>query len=361
MGAYITSIGTAVPSNRYPQENIANFMCENMPLSNQDQKKLKLLYRATGISYRHSVLDDFKREKGAFSFFENTINLEPAPSTSKRMALYRSEAIGLAKEAVNDALKDKHRMSTFTHIITVSCTGMYAPGLDVDLIKALNLKNDINRLSVNFMGCYAALNALGLARQICEGPGNIKILIVSVELCTLHLQQNSNSDNILAHSLFSDGAAATVVSNTSHMGDLEIVSNASYLSINGKKDMAWKIGDFGFEMSLSSYVPDIIKDGIKGLAERLVDGQETDLSQIDHYAIHPGGKKILEVIEQELELQKEVNEVPYQILRNYGNMSSATILFVLKQTIKRVKAGESVLSFAFGPGLTLESLFLKGV
>lgn len=361
MGAYITSIGTAVPNNKYLQADIANFMCENLHMSNEDQRKLKLLYRATGIHHRHSVLDDFKRKKGSFSFFENTADLEPSPSTSKRMAVYRSEAITLAKEAVNSTFQGKHQMSTFTHIITVSCTGMYAPGLDVELVKALNLNSDINRLSVNFMGCYAALNALGLSRQICDTKNPVKILIVSVELCTIHLQQNNNEDNVLAHSLFSDGAAAAVVSNTSQNGALEITSNATQLAINGQNDMAWQIGDFGFEMSLSSYVPNIIKNRIKDLANKLLNGQKIRLSEIKHYAIHPGGKKILETIEEELQLDKEVNAISYQILKEYGNMSSATVLFVLQQTMPRVKSGDSILSFAFGPGLTLESLFLKGV
>lgn len=361
MGAYLTSIGTAVPSNKYLQEDIAHFMCENMPLTDQEQKKLKLLYRATGIHQRHSVLDDFGKQKGSFLFFENTKDMEPAPNTSTRMALYRSEATELAKEAIKNALKEQHNMSSFTHIITVSCTGMHAPGLDVDLIKALGLNNNINRLSINFVGCYAALNALGVAKQICNSQKSTKILLVSVELCTIHLQQNNNDDNILAHSLFSDGAAAAIISNASQQGALELTSNASFLSNNGKEDMAWQIGDFGFEMALSSYVPDIIRSGIKDLTEKLISEQNITLDDIKHYAIHPGGKKILEAIELELELDKEVNKTSYQVLRNYGNMSSATVLFVLQQTMSHVKSDDRVLSFAFGPGLTLESLLLKGV
>ncbi|MGL1888217.1 MAG: type III polyketide synthase [Reichenbachiella sp.] len=361
MGAYITAIGTAVPTNKYTQDEIADFMCNNIPLNNEEQKKLRVLYRATGIKERYSVLDDYSKQNGDFTFFKNTVDLQPSPPTSQRMRLYRAQAKKLALAAVSDCLKDKPVMSSFTHLITVSCTGMYAPGLDVDLIKALNLQPDINRTSINFMGCYAAMNALALAKQICDGQPHAKILLVSVELCTIHLQQNKTEDNLLAHSLFSDGAAAAVISTKPTKQALEITSSASHLSFNGQNEMAWQIGDFGFEMSLSSYVPNIIKQGIKDLTTKLLNQAAINLSSVDHYAIHPGGKKILETIESELGLKKEDNECAYGVLKKYGNMSSPTILFVLNETLKKVKSGENILAFAFGPGLTLESLLLKAV
>ncbi|UXP33656.1 type III polyketide synthase [Reichenbachiella agarivorans] len=357
MGAYITSIGTANPSNKYKQDDIAQFMCENLSLRPEEQRKLCILYRATGIEERYSVLHDYKRKKGTFTFFENSADLQPFPKTSTRMKLYREEAVPLAISAITQCINGE-KLSSFTHLITVSCTGMYAPGLDVDLIKTLNLSPSINRMSINFMGCYAAMNALNMARQICLNQ-SAKVLIVSVELCTIHLQSSHSEDNLLAHSLFSDGAAATVVSSEPTDHCLEIVSNSSYLALIGKNDMAWQIGDFGFEMALTSYVPDIIQKGIHDLTRQLLSQTEMSLANIDLFAIHPGGKKILESIERELKLSKDDNQYAYEVLKKYGNMSSPTILFVLAELMKKMKDGQNVLSFAFGPGLTMESILFK--
>ncbi|SHK61608.1 Predicted naringenin-chalcone synthase [Reichenbachiella agariperforans] len=357
MSAYITSIGTANPDNRYKQEDIANFMCDNLAQSDEEKRKLRILYRATGIEERYSILDDYKRKNGDFKFFKNSPDLQPFPSTSVRMKLYREQAVPLAISAITNCINGSS-LASFTHLITVSCTGMYAPGLDVDLIKTLNLSPSINRTSINFMGCYAAMNALGLAKQICQNQ-DAKVLIVSVELCTLHLQSTKNEDNLLAHSLFADGAAAVVVSSQPSDNCLEIKSSSSYLAISGKNDMAWQIGDFGFEMALTSYVPDIIKSGIHDLTRQLLEQTDMDLTDIDGYAIHPGGKRILESIEAELGLTKADNRHAYEVLKHYGNMSSPTILFVLKRVLAEQRDDQNILSFAFGPGLTMESILFK--
>ncbi len=275
------------------------------------------------------------------------------------MKLYREKAVPLAIEAITNCTHGLEDFSSFTHLITVSCTGMYAPGLDVDLIKALNMRPDIVRTSINFMGCYAAMNALGLAKQYCHSHEKVKVLIVSVELCSIHLQKKQSEDNLLAHSLFSDGAAAAVVTSEPHDDSLELKATSSYLALNGKSDMAWHIGDFGFEMSLTSYVPKIIESGIKDLTKNLLKGSDLSLKDMDLFAIHPGGKKILEAIEKELGISKSANTHAYEVLKNYGNMSSPTILFVLKKLMAIQKPNQNVLSFAFGPGLTMESILFK--
>lgn len=363
MGAYITAIGTANPANRYEQKNLAQFMCDHLATTPVEQKKLKVLYRATGISHRYSVLEDYKKEPGTFTFYPNHPEVEPFPSTQKRMITYREKALPLAISAVTECLGNEHPFSEFTHLITVSCTGMYAPGLDVDLVKALNLSPDIRRNSLNFMGCYAAMNAIGISKEICDNQPNAKVLIVSVELCSLHLQKEFTEDNLLAHSLFADGAAAVVVSGDlgTISPSLEIVSSASQLLMNGKNDMAWRIGDFGFQMALTAYVPKVIEGGIQQLASKLFEENNLNITEIDAFAIHPGGKKILESIEDQLGISKDQNEAAYDILKNYGNMSSPTVLFVLKKVWSRLKSqpNKKILSFAFGPGLTLESLLFK--
>jgi len=363
MGAYITAIGTANPANRYSQEDLAQFMCDHLSESPSDQKKIKVLYRATGIQHRYSVLDDYKKSLGTFTFYPNEKGLNPFPSTEKRMRLYREKALPLAISAITDCLGNYQSYAEFTHLVTVSCTGMYAPGLDVDLVKALNLSPDIRRNSLNFMGCYAAMNATSIAKEICDNNPKASVLIVSVELCSIHLQKEQTEDNLLAQSLFADGAAAMVVSGLQPSGTpaLEIVQSASQLVISGQSDMAWQIGDYGFQMALTSYVPKIIEGGIKQLTAKLLDQSALELSDIDAFAIHPGGKKILEAIELQLGLSKDQNQAAYEILKNYGNMSSPTILFVLKNVWSKLKSqpNKKILSFAFGPGLTLESLLFK--
>jgi len=367
MTAYITAIGTANPANKYSQEAIAAFMCENLTLTDREQAALKILYRATGIQQRHSVLDDYKKKKGAFTFYPNTQDLEPFPSTASRMKLYQQKAVPLCIEAIIDCMNGASDFTQFTHLITVSCTGMYAPGLDVDLIKALGLNPSINRISLNFMGCYAVLPALKMAKQYCQIDRSARVLIISVELCTLHLQKNKSEDNLLANSLFADGAAATIVSGHAPNNKcLEIVDSSSFVAINGKNDMAWQIGDFGFQMALTAYVPKIIESGIKDLTEMLLQKSDLKISDMDAFAIHPGGKKILESIEKELGITRSDNRHAYDILKNYGNMSSATILFVLKKYLEELddhqgdqKKDQKILSFAFGPGLTMESMLFK--
>lgn len=365
MSAYITAIGTANPANRYSQEDLAQFMCDHLVTDPIEQKKIKVLYRATGIQHRYSVLDDYKKSLGTFSFYPNDEAFDPFPSTQKRMNVYRQEALPLAISAITDCLGNDHPFSEFTHLITVSCTGMYAPGLDVDLIKALNLTSNIRRNSLNFMGCYAAMNAIGMSKEICDNNSKAKVLIVSVELCSLHLQREQTEDNLLAHSLFADGASAIVVSGQYQHGEqpLEVINSASQIFISGQNDMAWQIGDFGFEMALTSYVPKIIEGGIKQLTVDLLSKNSLTLADIDAFAIHPGGKKILEAIENQLGITKTQNHASYEVLKNYGNMSSPTVLFVLKQVWSQLKnqPNKKILSFAFGPGLTLESLLFKTV
>jgi alpha-pyrone synthase len=235
--------------------------------------------------------------------------------------------------------------------------------LDIELVKALKLRPDVHRTAINFMGCYAAFNALKIADAFCNSDRNSKVLVVCTELCSLHFQRDASEDNLLANALFADGCASVLVEAQSSSNlQLEVVGFHNDLSTNGDLDMAWSIGDLGFEMKLSSYVPDIIRAGIKDLTNRLLIKTKISEGSVHHYAIHPGGKRILEVIEQELSIPREKNESAYYVLKNYGNMSSATVLFVLKELVEKFSSsniGENILSFAFGPGLTMESMILK--
>lgn len=362
--SFITAIGTAVPANRFSQSTLSEFMVRAMQLDYAGSRKLRTIFRASGISYRHSVIDDYGKTEN-FTFYSNQDDFEPFPSTEKRLNEYRKHALTLSKQAVQDCLSTKKDLNlhSITHLITVSCTGMYAPGLDIDLVRELGLRTDIERTAINFMGCYAAFNAIKAGDAFCKAHPDNNVLIVCTEMCSLHFQKEGSEDNLLANGLFADGSAALLLENSSAKGwSLSPIAFHNALSLSQDQHMTWSIGNFGFEMKLSSYVPDVIQGGIKKLTLEMLSKLDKKVNDIKHFAIHPGGKKILEVIEKELGLTKEQNQPAYQILNNYGNMSSPTVLFVLREIFDHLTSEDEnsdILSFAFGPGLTLEGILFK--
>lgn len=360
MSTYIQSIGTALPKFHTEQRIIADFMVKHLKLNAEEERDLRILYRASGIQKRYSVLEDFGKELNGRSFFKEDVSF---PTAKPRMDLYQKHALSLAKEASEMAVQEAGIIkSSITHLITISCTGMYAPGLDIELIEEMGLKTNTKRTSINFMGCYASFNGLKMADQIIRSEPEAQVLMVSVELCSIHLQEKKDEENILANAIFGDGAAALVIGSTPRSKSLEIENFYSDLALAGKAEMGWYIGDHGFEMKLSSKVPDVIRDGIEELTHNLLSNIQLKLSDIDYFAIHPGGKRILEVIEEKLNISKEQNSFAREALKSYGNMSSPTVLFVIKSILDQVNVDDNdkhLLSFAFGPGLTLESAVLK--
>lgn len=358
---YIHSIGIANPAHKIPQEKTAGFMAKFLNLTPAETRKLNLLYRATSIHYRHSVLADYAKTEN-FSFYSNE-ECAPFPSTAQRMQEYEQHASQLALQAVNDCLPEKYPLQEITHLITMSCTGMYAPGLDIEMVEKLGLKRSVERTCINFMGCYAAFNALKAANAICKANPEAKVLIIGVELCTLHFQKSTANDDLVANAIFADGAAAVLLQANPPSGKaLSLEGFYCDLEPDGKDDMAWHIKDFGFEMRLSSYVPQLLEGKIKELIGRLLQNYHLQMSDIDLFAIHPGGRRILERIEHSLNLPKKANVLAYEVLKQYGNMSSVTVLFVLKHLMNQMdweQHDQRILSMAFGPGLTLESALLK--
>lgn len=362
--SYITAIGIANPPHKFSQSKIADFMVKSMQLNHNESRLLHTIFKASGIEFRHSVLEDYGRDTD-FTFYSNSPDFEPFPTTEKRLSIFSENVLTLSSNAVDNMLQSvpDFDVKEVTHLIVVCCTGMYAPGLDIDLVKKYNLSPSVSRTGINFMGCYAAFNAIKVADAFCHQDENAKILVVCTELCSLHFQKTPTEDNLLANALFADGSAALLVeSKTKANLRLKPENFHTALIVEGGKDMAWTIGDLGFEMKLSTYVPSIIKNGIGELTETLLNKISKKLKDIRFLAIHPGGKKILENIEQELGIPKEKNQAAYCVLRNYGNMSSPTILFVLHSIFNKIRSedkNEYILSFAFGPGLTLESMVLK--
>lgn len=360
MSIYISSIGIANPENKYDQLQLVEFMSKIHNLNDLEKRKLSVLYRATGIDTRYSVLHDFNMN-GQYDLFKIKDKDAAYPATSNRMAIYKDEALKISKKAIDECLNDD--TEKITHLITVSCTGFYAPGLDYEIIREYKFSPSIERYTINFMGCFAAINGLKAAWNICKGNKDARVLIVCVELCSIHLQKEKTDDNFLANSLFGDGAAAVLVtSQKPSKPSLKIEDFFSSLLPEGEDDMAWKVTDFGFQMRLSQYVPDIIKNGIGKLSDEIF--KKFNRNEIKNILAHPGGKKILQVIEQHFNLKKEDNYYAYHVLKNYGNMSSPTVLFVIYHFLKELpdeRVGEKTLALAFGPGLTLESALMEVV
>ncbi|EKB50776.1 type III polyketide synthase [Cecembia lonarensis] len=357
MNNQILSIGTANPGEAIPQMMISDFMKIAHGLEERDSRVLNFVYKQSGIKQRYSVLDDFRYDNPEnFVFFPKNKMLNPFPGTKQRMQVFQFSALNLAKNAILECLKNGLVYpNEITHLILVSCTGMFAPGLELKIIHEMGFNANIERYSIHFMGCYAAFNGLKLADKICSSTPKAKVLVVSVELCTIHFQKEYTEDNLLANAIFGDGAAAALVTRESE--GLQIKKYDSQLFKNGEEDMAWSIGDFGFEMRLSKYVPDLLFQGLHQIQNHLENVFQ--LSEIRNFAIHPGGKQILQKVEEAFGIHTENNRFSHDILENCGNMSSASILFVLKKWLEADERSGPLLAMGFGPGLTLETMLLE--
>ncbi len=357
----IISIGTALPAFRHRQQDILEFMLNAYQPEGDDRRKVALLYERCGIEARYSVMPDYSVNLQERLFYPQTMDMEPFPKLEKRMEWYAMHAPALSVEAIEQCMDGYIDKTELTWLITVSCTGMSAPGLDINIMQQLQLSSAIQRSSINFMGCYAAVHALKLADAICRSDQNAKVLIVCTELCTLHFQKGNEMDNIASSLLFGDGAAAVLVTGDScPLDGLSIKGFHSEVALQGQQDMAWHLSGQGFLMRLSAYIPQLIRDGISPLLKNALEATGMQKSDITKWAIHPGGKKILETIQKELCLQDGDLAASFNVLNDYGNMSSPTILFVLKEIMAQVKGkSERIFAAAFGPGLTMETLILE--
>jgi predicted naringenin-chalcone synthase len=348
--AYINYITQSFPKFCHTQNDIGEYMQTTYPIPDVNSGKVRAMYSRCGIDKRYSVLPDFDTKQKAILFDKQEILMQD------RMQVYDDNACNLGAVACMQIPLD---ITTCTHLITVSCTGMSAPGLDIQLLKKLNLKPNIVRTSVNFMGCYAFVHALKLADAFCKSDAGAKVLIVLVELCTLHFQQDYSFENVATSMLFADGCSAVWVSNVQQEKSLSIKSFYSEVHGDSEQDMTWNLTDKGFKMTLSAYVPDILADNIQSLLHRAIAKSNLQQSQIKYWAIHPGGKKIIQEIQKALDLQPEDVENSKKVLQQNGNMSSATLPLVINEFNEKQIANQYMFACAFGPGLTMETVLLK--
>lgn len=357
----IVTIGTAIPAYKHRQEDIMHFMQQVYAMNETDKRKLKFLYHQSGIETRHSVVADYNKNITEWKFYPHSENLEPFPSLELRMIWYNKYAPPLSVDAIRNCIDGHIHAKDITHLITVSCTGMSAPGLDLQIIELMDLPKNIYRSSVNFMGCYAAIHAMKMADAICKHDTNAKVVIVCTELCTLHFQKEPTSDNIASSLLFADGAAAVLITHDFfNKQGFHIDNFYSEVVTKGKKDMAWELSSTGFLMTLSGYVPDLIEEDFEMLVNRALQHANKTMQHVTNWCIHPGGKRILDAIAKTLQLPRAALQYSYDVMKDYGNMSSPTILFVLKKIMQQQKndSAAEIFGAAFGPGLTMETFCL---
>jgi predicted naringenin-chalcone synthase len=360
---YLQAIATAVPEHAYSQEFARRFLLA-LPFYDEPTKRfVERLYRDTGIEKRHTVIGDYGKDPTEFTFWPPSQDLQPEPGVEKRNELFIREADRLSLRVAEKLLAGLPRFdrARISHLITVSCTGFSAPGFDFTLQKSLGLAPGLHRFHLGFMGCFAALPALKLAADICRSRPEALVLVVVLELCSVHLQFKPDREVMVANSLFADGAAAALVSSgrtEAEGGVFRLERFASRTIPESEQDMAWRLGTVAFDMRLSAYVPRLIERNLGAILEGLL--AEAGLSRRDValWAIHPGGRAILDRAAACLGLADGELWASYRVLRDYGNMSSATILFVLELLLDAEASGRTFAA-AFGPGLTVESALLE--
>jgi len=347
--AAIVGIGTALPPHAVSRDAVVAWLTSALRSEPVAARLAERVVNGSGIETRWSCVPDFTRGG------EPLLLGSPSPPTSVRVRAFRDLAPALAAQACRRALASAGTApEEITHIVVVTCTGFFAPGPDADLVGLLGLRPDVERTVVGFMGCHAAFNGLRVARQHVEARAGGKALLVCVELCSLHFRPDPSPDNVVACALFADGAAAVVVAGEGE-ALAELGASAALIEAGTQRDMGWEIGDDGFRMTLSSYVPRLVAAPLANFVAPIA------AHGTSSWCVHPGGRAILDHVEDALTLPPDALASSRGVLRDVGNISSATVLFVLERELARTRPGDRGVMLGFGPGLTLEGVaFVRG-
>jgi alpha-pyrone synthase len=346
MTAYLNHIACAVP----PHERQRAFL-DSLPHwagPPEVVEKLRAIAVGARIEQRYTVLRTPFETTDAAGYYRPGA----FPSTGERMRTYRAEAPRLAAAAVAKLAQEAGPLSGVTHLIVTSCTGFYAPGLDIDILRDCGLSPHVQRTRIGFMGCHAALVGLRNAKQIVEADPEAMVLMVNLELCSLHLQETTRMDRLVSFLLFADGCAASLI--TSRPDGLRIDDCSSHLSLADAERMAWTIEDSGFAMTLDAHLPARIRQWFRSSEE--LSTPDADLAQM-LWAIHPGGRLILDSVQDACGLTDAQMHPSREVLRRFGNMSSASVMFALRDLMAAhadATALRPTRAMAFGPGLTVE-------
>jgi predicted naringenin-chalcone synthase len=324
----------------------------------EQARLLRVLYRRSGVKNRytflhHEIALHWNSARGEENGAART--LTHGPTTNERMQWYADHAPPLALRASHDAL-ERAELSPrdVTHLVTVSCTGFMAPGIDLQLIRKLGLPATVQRTHVGFMGCHGALNGLRVARGLMAADPGARVLLCAVEICSLHFCSSWDANRVVGNAIFGDGAAALVGSASSGLPDWTVAACGSCVIPDSEDAMGWVIGDHGFEMFLSPRVPELIEKELHPWLSAWLGSQGLALEQIQSWAIHPGGPRILTAVENALSLDRSATEVSREVLSECGNMSSPTVLFILDR-LRQMDAPRPCVALGFGPGLVAEA------
>ncbi len=372
MRTELIGLGTALPVGSLTQAGAAATAhllrnSESDPSSDRKEQLLATLYRRSGVQTRHSVLlrggddDAYDRQ----TFYAKAIDAaDLGPTTAERMERFEQTAPALATAACEQALADASLSgAAIRHLVTVSCSGFAAPGYDMALYSTLGLRANVSRTNVGFMGCHGALNGLRVARALSIAHPHEPVLVCATELCTLHHQYTDDPQQIVANSLFADGSAAVILRSTDasngapHRAGWRLLNQSSCVLADSADMMTWRVGNHGFQMTLSAQVPTVIRQQLRPWLVEWLATQGLSLTDINSWAVHPGGPRILTATADALGLGEQQLEVSKGVLAECGNMSSPTVLFILKRLLENGSTGPCV-TLAFGPGLVVEVALL---
>jgi len=362
----IIDIATASPPHRVLQSVATEELKRRMAVKPAVARLIDAASHHSGIESRHFVVPDC--DAAAEGKFYSVNGDYVSPDTKTRMDAYEKWSQLLTRQAVDEVLRSTGcDPATIGRLIVISCTGFFAPGLDYNLIQECGLPRTVKRTTIGFMGCAASVIGFTtvLEAMTAAGSSPLTTLLVSVELCSLHLQTEATRDNILANMIFADGAAAVLISNDASLrpkARLELLGTRSVVFENSSASMGWKIGNTGFEMVLSSDLPKIVLEQAVPALKEMIASAGIAADGITHWALHPGGRAILDALQEGLHLSEEAMRPSRTVLKDFGNMSSASILFVLKELLasRHVAPGEICCAVAFGPGLSMEVAFMRG-
>jgi alkylresorcinol/alkylpyrone synthase len=344
MSARIVGHGSALP----PAMDHADMWDSFFAGHYDDNPVAAKVWASAGITTRHAVVDPRKEDVSSWG-------------TGARMERFVREAPPLGYTAVRAALADAGLNAAEVGLFTVvSCTGYATPGLDILLARDLGMSPDVQRLHIGHMGCYAAIPGLGAVSDYVVARGKPAVLLC-LELASLHIQPATDSvQQMVAHALFADAAAAVVVvPSTTDQPGLDIVDVSARTDVTTLDHMTWDVTDLGFRMGLSPRVPDVLARHARPVVTDLLNQHGLAIKDIGGWAVHPGGRRIVEVVAAELALTETAVSASYDVLRDVGNCSSATVLLVLDRVRKGLAAGDPAVAMAFGPGLTLYNALLR--
>lgn len=353
MSARVTGSGHAVPAAMGQQALWDGYFKGHYA----DNRVARRVWQSSGICTRHGVIDPTRE------------NISDA-GTGARMQRFVQEAVPLGKEAVSTALAGAGLLASDVGLFAVvSCTGYATPGLDILLARDLGMTTQVQRLSIGHMGCYAALPGLGAVADFTTARRRPAVLLC-IELTSLHVQPPTDSvrsgspsaddvQQIVAHALFADAAAAVVVEPDG--AGLEVIDVVARTDVSTSDHMTWDVTDLGFKMGLSPRVPDVLALHVTDVVSDLLRRNGLGIGDVAGWAVHPGGPRILDVVQEQLGLAPEAMAASRAVLRDFGNCSSSTVLLVIEQLLATsdLAPGDAVVAMAFGPGLTLYAALLR--